>query len=293
MKLGAFNVNEPLPELNEPHALAVLQPWIDAGSVGTLVLSWLETHFKSQELAMLSKPGDFFDFTRYRPTSYFVEGRRQMTIPNTYVTFGKQKAGNDFLFIHLLEPHAHSEVYVESVLRLLAKFGVKRYCQVGSFYDYVPHTRPLLVTGGAVGEKAEQQLDKLETEPSDYQGPSTITSLISQRAPDMGIETMSLMVHLPQYAQLDEDYIGTVRIMEMLGSLYALPVDKTYIEKAEQQLEQINLALEKNPELKVIVKQLETNYEARATKKEDEKSPRLSPEVEKFLIEMNKRFKES
>ncbi len=293
MRLGAFNVNEPLPELREPHALAILQPWIDAGGVGTLTLSWLETHFRAEELARLARPGDFFDFTRYRPTSYFQEGRRQVIVPNTYVTYGKQKTGNDFLFLHLLEPHSHSEVYVESVSQLLARFGVKRYCLLGSMYDYVPHTRPLLVTGGAVGKRVEQELGKLEIESSDYQGPTTITYLISQQAPDMGIETTSLIVHLPQYTQLDEDYVGTVRLMEVLGSLYALPVDRTYVEKAEQQLQQINLALEKDPQLQAIVKQLETLYEARSTKRREEKMPRLSPEVEKFLMEMDKRFKES
>ncbi len=76
MRLGAFELNEPLPELNEPHALAMLQPWIDVGSVGTLTLSWLETYLGAKELASLARPGNFFDFTRYRPTSYFQEGRR-------------------------------------------------------------------------------------------------------------------------------------------------------------------------------------------------------------------------
>ncbi len=292
MRLGAFNVNEPLPELNEPHALAIMQPWIDVGSVGTLTLSWLETRFKSQELARLARPGDFFDFTRYRPTSFLQEGRRQMSIPNTYVTYGKQKTGNDFLFLHLLEPHNHSEVYIDSVLRLLTRFGVKRYCLRGSMYDYVPHTKPLLVTGRADGEKTQQQLEKLGIESSDYQGPTAITSLISQHAPTTEMETMSLIVHLPQYTQLDDDYMGTVRLMKVLGSLYDLPGDETYEKKAEQQVEQINLAINKNPELKAIVEHLETHYEARTKRKEEEERPQLSPEVEKFLTEMERRFRE-
>ncbi len=247
MRLGAFELNEPLPKLKKPHALSMLQPWIDVGNVGTLTLSWLETHFEAKELARLSRPGNFFDFTRYRPTIYLKEGRRQVTIPNTCVTYSKQKTGNDFLFLHLLEPHNHSEVYVDSVSRLLARFGVERYCLLGSMYDYVPHTKPLLITGGAVGEKTQQELEKLGIESSDYQGPTTITSLVSQQALEMKIETMSLIVHLPQYAQLDNDYMGTVRLMEVLGSLYSFPGDETYVKKAEQQLEQINVALEKNP----------------------------------------------
>lgn len=293
MRLGAFQLDEPLPELKEPHALAMLQPWVDVGSVGTLTLLWLETQFTTKELTRLARPGDFFDFTRYRPTSYTKDGRRQLTIPNTYVTYGQRETGNDFLFLHLLEPHSHGEKYVESILRLLDRFKVKRYCLIGSMYDLVPHTRPLLVTGSGAGKDVEKKLENIELRASNYQGPTTIASLIPQRAQDMGMETMSLIVHLPQYTKLDDDYMGTARLVKVLSSLYDLPVDTTYIERAEQQLLQINLALDKNPQLKAIVAQLETHYDARGKiRQKEEEAPRLSPEVEKFLMEMDKRFRE-
>lgn len=293
MEIGAFELNEPLPKLKKPHALAMLQPWVDVGSVGSLTLSWLEAHFEAKGLARLAKPGDFFDFTRYRPTIYYQEGRRQVNVPNTYVTYGRRKTGNDFLFLHLLEPHSHGEVYVDSVLQLLERFGVKRYCLIGSMYDLVPHTRPLTVTGGGVGKKAQQDIERMGIESSSYQGPTTFTYLIQQGAPDIGIETMSFIVHLPQYTQMEDDYMGVARLMEMLGPLYDVPRDESYIRKAEQQLEQISLALDKNPQLRAIVEELETRYEARANKRQEEETPRLSPEVEKFLSEMERRFREN
>ena len=294
MKLGAFEVNEPLPELNEPHVLAMLQPWVDVGNVGSLVLSWMETHFEAKELAKLVRPGDFFDFTRYRPTIYRKGRQRQVAIPNTYITYAKQKTGNDFLFLHLLEPHSQSEIYVDSMIQLLTKFNTKRYCLIGSMYDYVPHTKPLLVTGKAEEKKTQQSLEKMGITSSDYQGPTTIISLLMQQAPKMKMETMSLIVHLPQYTQLDDDFMGAVRLMKVLGSLYELPEDKAYLEKAEQQLEQINLALEKNPQLKTTIEQLETRYERRAKRrKEEEETSQLSPEIESFLNEMERRFQEN
>ncbi len=292
MRLRAFELDEPLPELREPHALVMLKPWVDVGNVGTLVLSWLETHFGAKDLGRLARPGDFFDFTRYRPTTYIEEGKRQVTLPNTYVTYSKQKSGNDFLFLHLLEPHSHGEVYAESIVQLLVRFGVKRYCQIGSMYDYVPHTRPLIVTGGAVGERTQQELERMGIQSSDYQGPTSINFLVTQQVPDLGMETMSLIVHLPQYTQLDEDYMRSVRIMTALNSVYDLPVDEAYIKKAEQQREQISAALEKNPDLKAIVEQLETNYEVQAQREKKEGTAQLSPEVEKFLKEMDRRFRE-
>jgi hypothetical protein len=293
MRLGAFELNEPVPELKEPHALAILNPWIDAGSVGTLTLAWLEKHFQAKELARIVRPGNFFDFTRYRPTSLFKEGRREIIVPNTYITYAQQPAGHDFLFLHLLEPHSHSDVYVESISRLLARFGVTRYYLIGSMYDYVPHTRPLIVTGGAVGRRVTQEAERLGVVSSNYQGPTTITSLVTQRAPEMGMETMSLIVHLPQYTQLDEDYAGAVRLMEMLGLLYGIPRDEAYYGKAKEQLDEVNQALDKNPQLKAIVREIEANYEERLITRREEPPPHLSPEVEKFLSDMEKRFREN
>lgn len=292
MRLGAFELNEPLPELKEPHALAMLRPWVDVGNVGSLTIPWLEQRFEAKELARLARPGSFFDFTRYRPTIYRREGRRHLSVPNTYITYGKQKTGNDFLFLHLLEPHMLGEVYVNSVVRLLSRFKIKRYCLIGSMYDFVPHTRPLLVTGSAVEKMLKRGLETAGAVSSDYQGPTTIVSLISQHIRDMGIETMSLIVHLPQYSQLDTDYMGTVRLMEVLCSLYNVPMDRAHIEKAKRQLEQINEAVEKNPQVKAIVRQLEAHYEARARKRKEEEMPRLSPEVERFLREMERRLRE-
>jgi len=290
MRIGAFQLEEPVPELREPHALAMLRPWIDVGNVGTLTLNWLERQYGAREVARLSRPGTFFDFTRYRPVIYFSEGQRQVVVPNAYVTCARRQEGNDFLFLHLMEPHACSELYVDSVVRLLTTLGVQRYCLLGSMYDLVPHTRPLLISGAAVGESAEQQMATAGVEPSDYEGPTTIAFLVSQRMPELDIETSTMIVHLPQYTQLEEDYAGFARLMTALSSLYGTPVDQAAVAKSHLQNKEIDLALEKNPQLKSVVEQLEKRYDARTKAKKEGEMPRLSPEIENFLREMGKRF---
>lgn len=289
MRIGAFELSEPLPELKQPHALAMLRPWIDVGSVGALTILRLETYFGAKELGRLARPGNFFDFTRYRPTAYFKEGHREFSIPNTTISYAKRETGHDFLFIKLLEPHMLGELYVNSVLQLLKKFEAKRYCLLGSMHDMVPHTKKLLVSGGAIGEKAEQNLAKAGILPSDYQGPSTITFLITQQTSQLGIEAMWFIVHLPQYIQLDEDYRGKVRLMEVLESIYNIPKDDADIERAEQQLQSVNMAVDESPELKAIMPQLEARYQARIEKKEEKIVP-LPPELEKFLRELGNHF---
>ena len=292
MKLRAFELDEPLPDLKNPHAIAMLKPWVDVGGVGSIIVSWMENQLGVKDLAKLVRPGDFFDFTRHRPTSFVSAGRRRMTVPNSYVTYSKQQSGNDFIFLRLLGPHHHGEEYVESVLDLMKKFGVKQYTIVGSMHDVVPHTRPLTVTGEAIGENTGSLLTENGVTSIEYKGPTSICFLISQKAPDMGMETMSLIAHLPQYTQMQEDFNGAVRLMGILSSIYGIPLDQSIENNAQRQMEQINTALESNPQLKSVVKQLENLYDNRSETTEDQPTTELSPEVENFLAEMDRRFRE-
>jgi len=283
VRIGAFEVEEPLPELNTPWVVAILHPWIDVNGVGTLVLNELETRFGAKELARLARPGQFFDFTRYRPTLYLKGGIRNVSIPNVTLRYAKREGENDLLFLHLLEPHALSEVYVDSVLRLFKRLNVKKYILLGSMYDAVPHTRPFIVNGGAIGKGTEQDLKKSGALKSHYQGPTTITFLITQKAPGLGMEAIWFIVSLPQYVVLEKDYLGKVRLMEILNLLYHIPVDKRDFERALEQRSIISQKVERSAELRNLLPQLETLYDLRIKSKEGEGMPKLSSEIEEIL----------
>jgi hypothetical protein len=283
MRIGAFEIREPLPELKEPHVLAILRPWVDVNNVGTLTFDGLEMQLEAKELGQLAKPGVFYDFTRYRPMLYFEEGQRQVRIPNTTLSYVKREEGNDLIFLRLLEPHAMGEAFVDSVLKILKTFRVRRYCLLGSMYDAVPHTRPLIVSGRATGVHAEQDLKKSGVQPSNYEGPTTITYMIAHKAPEMEMDTLTFIVSLPQYVNVDEDYLGKVRLMEILNILYNIPIDKKDFEKAARQRSWINQRVETNPELKKALPQLENIYSLRTAKQNGEKMPGLSSEMEEIF----------
>ncbi len=283
MRIGAFQLRDPLPEGNEPYVLAVLRPWIDVNSVGSLVLKELAARFEAPELGKLSKPGQFYDFTRYRPIIHLENGIRDMSIPNTTIRYAKREGQNDLLFLRLLEPHAHSEFYISSVLKLLKAFKAKKYILLGSMYDTVPHTRPLLVSGYGMGEEAVRDVKKAGILPITYHGPSSIANLIAKEAAASGIEVIVLIVSLPQYVVLDEDYLGKLRLMEVLNTLYSIPVAKEDFERALEQRDRINERLESSPEVKILLPQLENLYDARAKEMEKEGVPSLTPEMEELF----------
>ena len=291
MRVGEFEVTDPVPEMHNVCAIVMLRPWVDVGRVGTLVLNRLERHMGAKELGRLARPGTFFDFTRYRPRTRMVEGRRVFTTPNSIVHYAHDdNSDRDFLFMHLREPHAMGEDYTDAVVALLKHFDVTEYCRIGGMYDQVPHTRPLLVTGSLSESQTETAKDLVSPRQSTYQGPTSIINLVNESLADSSLETTSLMVHLPQYVQLDEDHMGASRLMEVLCSIHSFPSSLADPARGQQQYKDISRAVEKDAEVKVLIEQLETYYDRVLTSAQPDESVSFAPEVENFLREMGERL---
>ena len=282
MRIGDFEFPEPLPDFKDPHVLAVLRPWIDVGNVGTLSMRRLERHLSSKEIGRLAKPGRYYDFTRYRPKSVLNQGVREYSIPTTTVSACVREHGPDLITLHLLEPHLHGEDYTESVIEFLKYFGVKRYSMIGAMYDMVPHTRPLLVSGGTVSSSNEEEYKLVGVRPSDYEGPTTITYLISNTLEELGIETRIFVVHLPQYFQVEEDFTGTARLMEILCTLYGLPSRLADPERGRQQYASLQNIVSDTSEVAGLLERLEERYDRENSEATLSSTP-LSPMVEEFL----------
>ena len=282
MRIGDFEFQEPLPELKDPHVLAVLRPWIDVGNVGTLALRRVERHLESKEIGRLVKPGRYYDFTRYRPKSILKQGVREYSIPSTTISACVREHGPDLITLHLLEPHLYGEDYTDSIIEVLKYFGVKRYSMVGAMYDMVPHTRQLLVSGGTVDASNEDEYKLVGVRPSDYEGPTTITYLISNTAEEMDIETRIYVVHLPQYFQVEEDFTGTARLMEILCTIYGLPSRLADQERGRQQYASLQNIVTGTSEVAGLLERLEERYD-RENQGGNASTTPLSPLVEEFL----------
>ena len=246
----------------------------------------------------MHRPGEFFDFTRYRPSMRLVDNERRVRIPNSIIRYATTENGPDYLFFHLREPHANSEIYTDSILEVVEKFDVQRYCRLGAMYDAVPHTRPLLVTGSLGSVPQSRSVPNLKLRGSTYQGPTTIMNLVSDGIDKMEIEAINFMVHLPQYVQLDEDYNGTARMIEVLSSVYSeIPSDLAPTRRGQRQYRELNAAVERNSDLQGLIKQMEDYYdtnEAESAPTEEtasqEEAVPLSPEIEQFLSELGEEF---
>ena len=288
MRVGAFELNEPLPELQQPHMIAILKPWIDVGSVGTLALGFLEKQFGAVELGQLHRPGQFYDFTRYRPMITWKDGNREYSLPNTNLLVARRETEPDLVFLHSLEPHSMGEDFVDSVVSVIEALGVQRYCQVGSMYAPVPHTRPLIAGGGSSEPEVQAELEALGIRRSTYQGPTSIVAMVTQEAQKRNIGTLSLILQLPSYSQLGEDYMGQYTLLRLLDQIYGFSLD---LEKIKQRAERLYARLDEasrfESHVREMIHELEAAYDSeKSIPMEEGEKPKLSLEMEQFLSEL-------
>ncbi|MCX7966739.1 MAG: PAC2 family protein, partial [Syntrophorhabdaceae bacterium] len=283
LRIGGFRFKRTFSAGETSYAFATLWPWIDVNGVGTLVLKELRNRFGAIEVARFSRPGIFFDFTRYRPTIHIEDGIQEIIIPNTTIYYGKKEEDTGLMLLRMLEPHMNAELYIESVLKVFKALNVKRYTLLGSMYDAVPHTRPLIVSGYAMGKDTEQTMKRLGVLPIVYRGQSSIVNMITKKAAESGIDVKVFIVSIPQYVILDEDYIGKIRLMEVLNLLYDIPVDRKDFEKALEQKHIIDERLEKSTEFKMLLPQLESAYDMRIKSLTREDEGPLDTEMDEIL----------
>ena len=124
-------------------------------------------------------------------------------------------------------------------------------------------------------------------------------NLLSEGIEKDEIESINFMVHLPQYVQLEEDYAGTSRMIEVLSSVYEnIPPDLAPVRRGQRQYRELNAVVDRNNELKTLIQQMEQYYdsqltaeaEASSTEENASPGPALSPEIEAFLSELGDRL---
>jgi len=271
----------------------MLMPWVNVGASGTLTLKLLERQMQAKELGKLTRPGHFLDFTRERPHMVWNDGVRSLSVPNCDINYAHDDGTDrDYLFLHLREPHMLGEEYCEGIVELAKRFNVTEYCRVGGMYDEVPHTRPLKITGSIDDDHLDRLTGIISPRTNTYQGPTSIVQLVGDGLEQAGIPNLSLMVHVPHYVQLEEDYLAAARLMTALCAMYDLPEHLADTTRGERQYEQIAEAVENNPQIKARVHQMEQAYDQSEPAVTPPTDVPLPPDMESFLREVGKKLED-
>ena len=276
------------PSVDADCMITALAGWADAGEAATAALRYLIRLFKAEKFAELD-PEEFYDFSHIRPyTSLTKDGERRIRWPaNEIYSCSLDEPGTGLLFFLGVEPSLKWRTYADTLVGLARSRGVSTVVHIGALLDAVPHTRDIQLTGTANSPEFRQTLEKLAVSPSRYQGPTGITSAVTEACTKQGLGFATMWGHAPHYLQAAPNYTVSHSLIKALSSLLHIKVPMQELEAASAKYQQeVTAALDSDSQLSDYVRKLEERYDtAEGETWEMPRPDEVVRDLERFLKE--------
>jgi proteasome assembly chaperone (PAC2) family protein len=245
------------PDLYEPLFIAGFDGWGNALEISSDMVDYLIRKLGAKPFAKIN-PDHFYRFDDKRPVVNIKGGLLKSIDPPSglFYTASREKVGRDIIIFKASEPSLRWFHFIDTILSLCEKTGVKTIISLGSMYDNVLHT-DMVISALASNEELLEKAREKKLRAVSYQGPGAIHSTINSEAQKRGFECLNLWVHCPYYLQ------GTTHfgLLSHLGSLlsewggFDLETEELIVTWKELS-KQIQGIIDKNPELQGMIRDL-------------------------------------
>ena len=273
------------PILSNTVFLAAWGGWPDAAESATRSLRELVRQLSATHFASID-PEDFYDFAEQRPAiSNESDGSRKLTWPkNEFYYWKAEDGGRDLLIFLGVEPNLKWRTYIDLIHKVASESDTKLLVTVGALLDSVPHTRSARVTGSSINTDLGIGFEHIKYSVPNYEGPSGVTSVLTDRLNQDKIPSASVWGHSPHYLQVAQNPTLTHAILTELQQFISAPIDLSKLSKeAEEFDENLVRALSDQQEIEGYVKRLEERYDSEEEFRQSPEPAALVQELEDFL----------
>jgi predicted ATP-grasp superfamily ATP-dependent carboligase len=195
------------PQFSSPRLVLGLTGWMDGGDVSTGTIKVLRDKLNAEQFAHIDPapfyiynfPGSMEISSLFRPHTKMKDGLVQKYNLPANIFYGS--AGHNVILFSGKEPNLNWELFADCIFELCEKFGIRRIFFVGSVAGLTPHTREPRMTFSVSDEKLKALLPQKQVRFSNYEGPASLTSYLLSRAPQHGVEMLSMVAEIPAYVQ--------------------------------------------------------------------------------------------
>ncbi len=246
-----------MPQLETPLLIAGFDGWGNALDVSRATISYLIRELKAERFAQIDHDL-FYRYDEKRPIVNIREGiLKDVSIPGGGFYAAKTGTGQrDLVFLRADEPNICWLHFVDDVLSLCWSLGVKTIISVGAMYDNVLHS-DRIVSGTSSDKEFLEFLKQKGVMPVNYQGPSSIHSIINSEGRKRGFQCTSLWCHCPYYLQGATHFGILVHIASLLSSLGGFKLNVEELESNWRELNrQIQRLIDDSLELQDMINEL-------------------------------------
>ncbi len=278
------------PELRAPYMITAFMGWPDAGEVASTAMRYLIATLKAERFASL-EPEGFYNFTRTRPLVRTLPSSQREVLwqPNEFHYCSA--SGRDLVLFLGIEPHLRWNSYGNALMEVVRRWGVSRVVTLGGTYDAIPHSVEPVVTVASSDPEFRERLEGSPTYVSNYEGPTSIHSVLLYRCQQMKTPCASLWGHAPHYIQAIPNTKVAYGVLQKVNELLGLEVPLEQLKAAGASMEeQVNQVITGDPNLQSYVRQVEERYrESHQPPTETLNPEQLIKDLENFLKEQGKK----
>lgn len=272
-------------DLHEPVLIVGLEGWIDAGFGANAAINSLLGSMKTELFASL-ETDYFIDQRARRPIVKIVNGvTTNLTWPEIQVHVGTDGDGADVLLLVGPEPDFHWGDFVDLIVDLCDRLGVRMVVGLGAFPGPVPHTRPLRVVGTAPAP-SEHLLHALTAVDGEIEVPAGIMAAIELGCAEAGIEVITLWARVPHYVASLPYPMASAALIDALAAVAGLTVSSAELRARDADAQQrIDDLISNNPDHESMVQSLESQVDREEPMIEEPipTGDELAAELERFL----------
>jgi len=255
------------PTLETTRMVLGFSGWMDGGSVSTGTIEYLKNNLKAKKFAeidpknfhIFNLPGTMEQVAQFRPYCRIQNGfLTDFQYPQNEFFYDKK---NNLIFFSGKEPNLQWDEYADCIFELGERFDVKRMYFIGSVAGPIPHTREPRISCYVSSKQQKAQLKDYDLRFTNYEGPASITTLLTKLSKKKGIEMINFVAEIPIYVQTRNPK-GIKAITKRLVKLLDIDIDLGELFKRSDEFEKnMNELVAKQPKLAEQVKKLEENYD--------------------------------
>jgi proteasome assembly chaperone (PAC2) family protein len=248
---------EHVPTLRDPLFIAGFEGWGNALNMSKGMADYLIEKLHARSFGRIN-PDLFYRFDENRPVVDIQDGLlKELTHPGGFFYATDQGFGaRDLIILSAIEPSLRWFQFVDAILTLCQRTGVRRIINLGSMYDNVLHT-DTIISALASSQELLAMLREEKVISVNYKGPSAIHSSLLMEAQKRGFECVSLWCHCPYYLQGTMHFGLLSRLASLLSSLGGFELDTQELDSTWKELsKQIQSIIDKNPELQGMINDL-------------------------------------
>jgi hypothetical protein len=243
-----------------PVLLYALDGFVDAGMAAGLAIGDFLGHGDARRVVTFDVD-ELVDYRSRRPPMVIGEaGWEAVHTPELAIDLIRDAKGTDFLLMYGPEPDVRWEAFAGAIGDIAGDLGVSQAIGMHGLPAPTPHTRPLRVTSPATGVALVQG----EARKAKVQVPGSAQALIDYRLAERGIDSKTVLVHVPHYLSVLPYAPAAVALLERVSQVSSLDFDLSRLTaQAETTGRDIARQIEGSSELEEMVRDLERRHDER------------------------------